>query len=106
VSGPNLRTACRRLADAGWLRTLRAPTLQRAVELADAGRAVAQPLLLAEQDRLRAEQHAAEVVVLPVVPAAGLPADGASATVLEVELNGITYQACRGDYVVRLDGST
>ncbi|ENV3432322.1 hypothetical protein ACT4IZ_005198, partial [Escherichia coli] len=23
-----------------------------------------------------------------------------------VELNGITYQACRGDFVVRLDGST
>ncbi|HCP5190142.1 TPA: hypothetical protein ACNBOT_004752, partial [Escherichia coli] len=22
------------------------------------------------------------------------------------ELNGITYQACRGDFVVRLDGST
>ena len=71
-----------------------------------AGRAVAQPLLLAEQDRLRAEQRAAEVVVLPLVPAAGLPADGTSATDLAVELNGITYQACRGDFVVRLDGST
>ncbi|SPW62005.1 YdeA [Escherichia coli] len=23
-----------------------------------------------------------------------------------MELNGITYQACRGDFVVRLDGST
>ncbi|HFS4095302.1 TPA: hypothetical protein ACHY18_005146, partial [Escherichia coli] len=59
-----------------------------------------------EQDRLRAEQRAAEVVVLPLVPAAGLPADGTSATDLAVELNGITYQACRGDFVVRLDGST
>ncbi|EHH5307919.1 hypothetical protein J6953_004566 [Escherichia coli] len=39
---------------------------------------MAQPLLLAEQDRLRAEQRAAEVVVLPLVPAAGLPADGTS----------------------------
>ena len=38
--------------------------------------------------------------------AAGLPADGTSATDLAVELNGITYQACRGDFVVRLDGST
>ena len=85
---------------------LRAPNLQLAVELTDAGRAVAQPLLLAEQDRLRAEQRAAEVVVLPLVPAAGLPADGTSATDLAVELNGITYQACRGDFVVRLDGST
>lgn len=52
---------------------LRAPNLQLAVELTDAGRAVAQPLLLAEQDRLRAEQRAAEVVVLPLVPASGLP---------------------------------
>ena len=69
VYGPNLRASCRRLEDAGWLRTLRAPNL-------------------------------------PLVPAAGLPADGTSATDLAVQLNGITYQACRGDFVVRLDGST
>ncbi|KZH20364.1 hypothetical protein [Escherichia coli] len=79
VYEPNLRASCRRLEDAGWLRTLRAPNLQLAVELTDAGRAVAQPLL---------------------------PAGGTSATDLAVELNGITYQACRGDFVVRLDGST
>ncbi|HFM1791215.1 TPA: hypothetical protein ACIEMU_004887 [Escherichia coli] len=79
VYGPNLRASCRRLEDAGWLRTLRAPNLQLAVELTDAGRAVAQPLL---------------------------PAGGTSATDLAVELNGITYQAYRGDFVVRLDGST
>ena len=67
---------------------------------------MAQPLLQAAQDRLRAEQRAAEVVVLPLVPVSGLPADGTSATDLPVELNGMTYQACRGDFVVRLDGST
>ncbi|EHX95786.1 hypothetical protein ECDEC14D_0849 [Escherichia coli DEC14D] len=67
VYGPNLRASCRRLEDAGWLRTLRALNLQLAVELMDAGRAVAQPLLRAEQDRLRAEQRTAEVVVLPLV---------------------------------------
>lgn len=83
----------------GWLRTLRAPNLQLAVELTDTGRAVAQPLLLAEQ-------RAAEVVVLPLVPASGLPADGTSATDLTVELNGMAYQVCRGDFVIRLDGST
>ncbi len=60
VYGPNLHASCRRLEGAGWLRTLCAPNLQLAVELTDAGRAVAQPLLLAE------------VVVLPLVPAAGL----------------------------------
>ena len=79
VYGPNLRASCRRMEAAGWLRTLRAPNLQLAVELTDAGRAVAQPLL---------------------------PAGGTSATDLAVQLNGITYQACRGDFVVRLDGST
>ena len=63
-------------------------------------------MLFRSQDRLRAEQRAAEVVVLPLVPAAGLPADGTSATDLAVELNGMTYQACREDFVVRLDGST
>lgn len=30
VYGPNLRASCRRLEDAGWLRTLRAPNLQLA----------------------------------------------------------------------------
>ncbi len=79
VYGPNLRASCRRLEDAGWLRTLRAPNLQLALELLDAGRAVAQPLL---------------------------PAGGTSATDLAVELNGIPSQACRGAFVVRLDGST
>lgn len=67
---------------------------------------MAQPLLQAEQERLRAEQRAAEVVVLPLVPAADLPADGTSAKDLPVDLDGMTYQACRGDFVVRLDGST
>ncbi len=59
-----------------------------------------------EQARVLAEQRAAEVVVLPLVPASGLPADGTSATNLAMELNGMMYQDCRGDFVVRLDGST
>ncbi|MFM3349771.1 hypothetical protein AB8Q55_27455, partial [Klebsiella pneumoniae] len=33
VYGPNLRASCRRMEAAGWLRTLRAPNLQLAVEL-------------------------------------------------------------------------
>ncbi|EBG6971111.1 hypothetical protein FJB88_21840 [Salmonella enterica subsp. enterica] len=106
VYGPNLRASCRRMEAAGWLHTLRAPNLQLAVELTDAGRAVAQPLLQAEQERLRAEQRATEVVVLPLVPVSGLSADGTSATELPVKLGGMAYQACRGDFVVRLDGST
>lgn len=41
VYGPNLRASCRRMEAAGWLRTLRAPNLLLAVELTDAGRAIA-----------------------------------------------------------------
>ncbi len=120
VYGPNLRASCRRLEDAGWLRTLRAPNLQLAVELTDAGRAVAQPLLLAEQDRQPGRPPAAGAPPRGAPRGAGgpgpgggggpgpggAPPGGTSATDLAVELNGITYQACRGDFVVRLDGST
>lgn len=80
---PGLRAKpARLLPSSGGCRLAAYPArsnLQLAVELTDAGRAVAQPLL---------------------------PAGGTSATDLAVELNGITYQACRGDFVVRLDGST
>lgn len=41
VYGNNLRASCRRMEAAGWLRTLRAPNLQLAVELTDAGRETA-----------------------------------------------------------------
>jgi hypothetical protein len=44
VYGPNLRASCRRMEAAGWLRTLRAPNLQLAVELTKAGRGIAEPL--------------------------------------------------------------
>ncbi|EYE07967.1 hypothetical protein AC55_5689 [Escherichia coli 1-110-08_S3_C3] len=66
---------------------LRAPNLQLAVELTDAGRAIAHPLLLAEQNRLRAEQRTAEVVVLPLIPLSVPPAEGTSAKDLPVELD-------------------
>ncbi len=38
VFGPNLRSSCRRMEAAGWLRTLSASNLQLAVELTGAGR--------------------------------------------------------------------
>lgn len=68
VYGPNLRASCRRMEAAGWLRTLRAPNLQLAVELTDAGRALAAPLLADEQARVLAEQRATTVRVLPLIP--------------------------------------
>lgn len=50
VYGPNLRSSCRRLEATGLVRTLRAKNLQLAVELTDAGRELALPLLAAERE--------------------------------------------------------
>ncbi|HIF6341977.1 MULTISPECIES: hypothetical protein [Enterobacteriaceae] len=102
VYGPNLRASCRRMEATGWLRTLRAPNMQLAVELTDAGRAQAAPLLADEQARVLAEQRATAVRVLPLVPLS--QADEADDR--PVELVGRWHLACRGDYVIRLDGTT
>lgn len=101
VYGPNLRASCRRMEAAGWLRTLRAPNMQLTVELTDAGRALAATLLADEQVRELAQARATTVVVLPSGrKSAGTPA------ARSVQLDGNDYLACRGDFVVRLDGST
>ncbi|HHA1195026.1 TPA: hypothetical protein ACOEP1_004088 [Enterobacter kobei] len=102
VYGPNLRASCRRMEAAGWLRTLRAPNMQLAVELTDAGRALAAPLLADEQARVLAEQRATAVRVLPLVPRSQTE----EADDRPVELDGRWHLACRGDYVIRLDGTT
>ncbi|VEA66447.1 Uncharacterised protein [Serratia plymuthica] len=100
VYGNNLRGSCRRMEAAGWLRTLRnRSSLQLAVELTDAGRAVATPLLADELAAAREQQRRDDVRVLPVRPADTL-ADQ------ELEIAGITYTASRGVFVVRLDGTT
>ena len=57
VYGPNLRASCRRMEAAGWLRTLRAPNLQLAVELTEAGRGIAEPLFQAEREAETARQR-------------------------------------------------
>lgn len=102
VYGPNLRASCRRMEAAGWLRTLRAPNLQLAVELTDAGRALAAPFLADEQARVLAEQRATAIRVLPLVP----PVQAGEADDRPVELDGRWHLALRGDYVIRLDGTT
>ncbi|MCY2608856.1 hypothetical protein OW922_20385 [Klebsiella pneumoniae] len=84
VYGPNLRASCRRMEAAGWLRTLRAPFL------AD------------EQARVLAEQRATAIRVLPLVP----PVQADKADDRPVELDGRWHLALRGDYVIRLDGTT
>lgn len=102
VYGPNLRSSCRRMEAAGWLRTLRAPNMQLAVELTDAGRALAAPLLADEQARVLAEQRATEVRVLPLVSRSQTE----EADDRPVALDDRWHLACRGDYVIRLDGTT
>ncbi|MDK9637867.1 hypothetical protein [Enterobacter hormaechei] len=102
VYGPNLRASCRRMEAAGWLRTLRAPNMQLAVELTDAGRALAAPLLADEQARVLAEQRATAVRILPLVPRSQTE----EADDRPVELDGRWHLACRGDYVIGLDGTT
>jgi hypothetical protein len=102
VYGPNLRSSCRRMEAAGWLRTLRAQNMQLAVELTDAGRALAAPLLADEQARVLAEQRATEVRVLPLVP----HSQTEEADDRPVALDDRWHLACRGDYVIRLDGTT
>lgn len=102
VYGPNLRASCRRMEAAGWLRTLRAPNMRLAVELTDAGRVLAAPLLADEQARVLAEQRATAARVLPLVP----HSQTEEADDRPVELDGCWHLACRGDYVIRLDGTT
>lgn len=104
VYGPNLRASCRRMEAAGWLRTLRAPNMQLAVELTDTGRALSAPLLAAEQARALAERRKSEVRVLPLVPVT-YDAD-TQADDRPVQLEGRWHMLCRADYVIRLDGTT
>ncbi|EOW4975989.1 hypothetical protein ACOY0L_003968 [Salmonella enterica] len=106
VYGPNLRASCRRMEAAGWLRTLRASNLQLAVELTSAGREVATPLLVAEQERQQAEQRSAAVMVLPLVRKAPSIDINTRVGDLLVQLDNVWYMSCRCDYVIRLDGTT
>ncbi|WP_239686230.1 MULTISPECIES: hypothetical protein [Serratia] len=100
VYGNNLRGSCRRMEAAGWLRTLRnRSSLQLAVELTDMGRAVATPLLADEQAAACEQQRLDDVRVLPVRPADNLGEQ-------DLVIAGTGYTACRGAFVVRLDGTT
>ncbi|EGH2840103.1 hypothetical protein J6187_004661 [Salmonella enterica] len=106
VYGPNLRASCRRMEAAGWLRTLRAQNLQLAVELTQAGRALAAPLLAEEQAQVLAEQRATADQVLPLVRVKPVYASDTFGDDRPVALDCRWHLACRGDYVIRLDGTT
>lgn len=82
------------------------PNLQLAVELTESGRTLGAPLLAAEQERMLAEQRATDVVVLPlnrVKPAYESDTFGEDRPVRLCEHWRMT---CRGDYVIRLNGTT
>lgn len=100
VYGPNLRASCRKLEEAGWLRTLRAPNLQLAVELTEAGRTAAAAQLQAVREAEEARRREAEVRVL-----ASLPGSAADEE-FSLRLNGQNFMARGAAYVMRLDGST
>ncbi|EAM2494289.1 hypothetical protein DI464_16060 [Salmonella enterica subsp. enterica serovar Urbana] len=106
VYGPNLRGSCRRMEAAGWLRTLRAPNLQLAVELTDIGRAIAAPLFAAERERVQTELRVTTVRVLPLVRVKPVYASDTFGDDRPVALDCRWHLACRGDYVIRLDGTT
>lgn len=99
VYGPNLRESCKRMETSGLMRTLRSRSLHLAVELTEAGRNMAEPLLISEREAYRARQRLTEVRVLPVRELGGM-------WDREVEINNIGYTVCRGNFVVRLDGTT
>lgn len=99
VYGNNLRASCRRMEAAGWLRTLRAPNLQLAVELTDAGRAAALPFLRAERDAEEKRRRETTVQVL-----ASLPGSAAEKGI-SLRLGDLDYQATGAAFVVRMDGS-
>lgn len=102
--GPNLRASCRRMEAAGWLHTLRAPSLQLAVELTDAGRELAAPFLAAGQERELAERRQTEIRVLPLARLKPVYESSTFGDDRPVELSDRWHIACRGDYVIRLNG--
>ncbi len=99
VYGPNLRASCRRMEAAGWLRTLRAPNLQLAVELTQDGRGIAEPLFRAEREAETARQRLTDVRRLPL-------RQTAAGDAVELQLGDGRPPLREAAYVIRLDGTT
>lgn len=83
----------------GWLRTLRAPNLQLAVELTEAGRGIAEPLFQAEREAETARQRLTDVRRLPL-------RQTAAGDAVELQLGDGHYTIREAAYVIRLDGTT
>ena len=97
--GPNLRASCRRMEAVGWLRTLRAPNLQLAVELTEAGRGIAEPLFQEAREAETARQRLTDVRRLPL-------RQTAAGDAVELQLDDGHYTLREAAYVIRLDGTT
>lgn len=99
VYGPNLRASCRRLEAVGWLRILRAPNMQLAAELTDAGRGIAEPLYQEELNAATVRQRQTEVRHLPL-------RQTAAGDAVELQLGDDHYTLREATYVIRLNGTT
>lgn len=84
---------------AGWLRTLRAPNLQLAVELTEDGRGIAEPLFQAEREAETARKRLTDVRRLPL-------RQTAAGDAVELQLGDGHYTIREAAYVIRLDGTT
>ena len=100
VYRPNLQSSCRRLESAGYVRMLRGSrNLRLSVELTEAGKAFAAPLLKKEYEEELNRQRNSDIRVLPVRTESIKEA-------VQIELNGVRYTAYRAVFVVRLNGGT
>ncbi|MFR0521525.1 hypothetical protein QTL54_32125, partial [Klebsiella michiganensis] len=84
---------------AGWLRTLRAPNLQLAVELTEAGRCTAEPLFQEAREAETARKRLTDVRRLPL-------RQTAAGDAVELQLDDGHYTIREAAYVIRLDGTT
>ncbi|EGK0962743.1 hypothetical protein IOM74_004279 [Salmonella enterica] len=85
---------------------LRASNLQLAVELTSVGRELSTPLLAAEQQRELTARRSAAVTVLPLSRDKMAGDVNTQAGDRPVQLDNVWHMLCRGDYVIRLDGTT
>jgi hypothetical protein len=100
---PGVRAEPARLLPAhgsrGLAAHLRAPNLQLAVELTEAGRGIAEPLFQAEREAETARQRLTDVRRLPL-------RQTAAGDAVELQLDDGHYTIREAAYVIRLDGTT
>lgn len=104
--GPVATRDIERVLEKGGDTPVYGPNLQLAVELTDNGRAIATPLLAAERERVQTELRITAVRILPLVRLKPVYESDTFGDDRPVELSDRWHMACRGDYVIRLNGTT